>query len=357
MTAPAQALAKDCRQVLLFGARGSGQKANDHRGLGTQVANVLDRVSTALAGRRTTTEKALDYDPNNVAVLAKPLGIGLYQYMANLGFGVDLAYSELTLRKITCPSERIVLAGFSQGAMVMHRVVQRLAAKGQSAILARIDGVILLADGDHIPHDNVNIYGTASAAARGIGIVNRGVSRSSTTPFPSWGRSRVHSVCSARDVVCDHLASVATGLIPGIATHVGAAYLGAHANITQPVGAVVRTLIASSASGSAPAAPKPQPAPATAHSEQSGSLGSPTFLNPTNAAGAGPRVAAMSTVQVSCRVYAPAIASANPDGWWYRIASFPWSNQYYAVANTFWNGDIPGRLPYTHNTDFGVPVC
>lgn len=70
----------------------------------------------------------------------------------------------------------------------------------------------------------------------------------------------------------------------------------------------------------------------------------------------GPKIPAAAWVQVSCKVYAPAIQSANPDGYWYRIASSPWNNAYYAVANTFMNGD-PWGGPYTHNTDFKVPDC
>lgn len=105
-----------------------------------------------------------------------------------------------------------------------------------------------------------------------------------------------------------------------------------------------------------PPAQPPPPAPQT-YAEQSGSHGSPTFTDPYNASGSGPRVDAMATVQVLCRVHAPAIASAHPDGWWYRIATAPWNGSYYAVANTFWNGDVPGQTPYTHNTDWGVPVC
>ena len=62
-------------------------------------------------------------------------------------------------------------------------------------------------------------------------------------------------------------------------------------------------------------------------------------------------------VDVSCKVYAPQIQSANPDGYWYRIATAPWNNQYYAVANTFWNGDVPGQKPYTHFTDWAVRDC
>ncbi len=79
----------------------------------------------------------------------------------------------------------------------------------------------------------------------------------------------------------------------------------------------------------------PAPSPAPTLQEQSGTHGSPTFLDPTNASGPGERIPAMAYVQVSCRRYAPGIASANPDGWWYRIASSPWNNRYYAVANPF----------------------
>lgn len=104
--------------------------------------------------------------------------------------------------------------------------------------------------------------------------------------------------------------------------------------------------------------PRPRtPQPPTTWAEQQGSRGANTFLNPYNASGMGPRIEPMTWVQVSCKVHAPQIASANPDGYWYRIASAPWNNQYYAVANTFWNGDVPGQRPYTHNTDWAVRDC
>lgn len=91
--------------------------------------------------------------------------------------------------------------------------------------------------------------------------------------------------------------------------------------------------------------------------QQQGTYGANTFTNPYNASGMGVKIAAMAWVDVSCKVHAPQIASANPDGYWYRIASSPWNNQYYAVANTFWNGDTPGQTPYTRYTDFSVPDC
>lgn len=107
-----------------------------------------------------------------------------------------------------------------------------------------------------------------------------------------------------------------------------------------------------------PPAPAPSPAgPAQVYVEQQGSLGANTFTNPYNASGMGPKVPPYGYVEVSCKLYAPQIASANPDGYWYRIHSSPWNDSYYAVANTFWNGDVPGQKPYVHNTDFNVRDC
>lgn len=75
-----------------------------------------------------------------------------------------------------------------------------------------------------------------------------------------------------------------------------------------------------------------------------------------NASGPGQPLEFQEFVQVSCKVRNTTLRSASPDGYWYRIASMPWNNSYYAVANTFLNGDPPNG-PYTHNTDFAVPNC
>jgi len=124
--------------------------------------------------------------------------------------------------------------------------------------------------------------------------------------------------------------------------------------------------------------PSPQPGPAPSPSATPSPVSSPTptppsppltfseqetpnhpvntFTDYDNASGEGPAIAAGLWVQVSCKVYDPTIASVNPDGYWYRIASAPWADAYYSPANTFMNGDPYGG-PYTHNTDFNVPDC
>jgi hypothetical protein len=91
--------------------------------------------------------------------------------------------------------------------------------------------------------------------------------------------------------------------------------------------------------------------------EVAGEGGASTYANPYTLSEPGEPVEPGQTVKVTCRVYAPEPPSVNPDGYWYRLASPPWNGQYYAPANSFWNGDIPGHRPYTHNTDKRVPVC
>jgi hypothetical protein len=81
-----------------------------------------------------------------------------------------------------------------------------------------------------------------------------------------------------------------------------------------------------------------------------------TFRNHRRVTGRGKPIAAGQTVLVSCKVYDPSIPSVKPDGYWYRIASRPWRNRYYAPANTFLNGDPPNG-PYKHNTDRRVRNC
>ncbi|HEV2889166.1 MAG TPA: hypothetical protein VGX28_02220 [Frankiaceae bacterium] len=82
----------------------------------------------------------------------------------------------------------------------------------------------------------------------------------------------------------------------------------------------------------------------TTYAEQQGRHGVNTFKNYHNASDMGPRIEPAQWVQVSCKVHDPYIQSVNPDGYWYRIASSPWNNQYYSPANTFMNGD-PGAVP------------
>ena len=65
---------------------------------------------------------------------------------------------------------------------------------------------------------------------------------------------------------------------------------------------------------------------------------------------------AYTTVQVACKVSGFRVADGNT--WWYRIASAPWSNNYYVSADAFYNnGQTSGSLVGTPFVDSNVPNC
>ncbi len=105
----------------------------------------------------------------------------------------------------------------------------------------------------------------------------------------------------------------------------------------------------------APPIPPPPPPPPT-YSETTGGVAH-TWTNYTNAGGsAGPTIAAYATVQISCKITGFRVADGNT--WWYRIASSPWSNQFYVSADAFYNnGQTSGSLRGTPWVDPNVRDC
>ncbi len=102
-------------------------------------------------------------------------------------------------------------------------------------------------------------------------------------------------------------------------------------------------------------APTPQP-PAPTYSETTGGVAH-TWTNYTNAGGTeGPSIPSNDTVQIACKVTGFRVEDGNT--WWYRIASSPWSNNYYVSADAFYNnGQTSGSLKGTPFVDNNVPNC
>jgi hypothetical protein len=119
-------------------------------------------------------------------------------------------------------------------------------------------------------------------------------------------------------------------------------------------GAVSRTTGASSPQPGQQTTPSPTPGQ---QREQAGSGGARTYSRPKSLSGESDAIEPGQFVLVSCKLYSPMPPSVKPDGYWYRLSSPPWNGKAYAPANSFWNGDVPGHKPYTHNTDRSVPDC
>lgn len=100
----------------------------------------------------------------------------------------------------------------------------------------------------------------------------------------------------------------------------------------------------------------PPPAPKT-YPETTAGVSNKTFTNYMNAGGTiGPSIAPYSTIQIACKLQGFAVANGN--NWWYRIAQAPWSHQFYATADAFYNnGATSGSLAGTPYYDPAVPNC
>ncbi len=97
-------------------------------------------------------------------------------------------------------------------------------------------------------------------------------------------------------------------------------------------------------------------APFSGYFETAGSSGATTFSDPSNESGVSTRVAAYQTIQVSCWLTGLAVSDGNP--YYYRIASSPWNNSYYASGDPFYNnGSTSGGLVGTPFKDNTVPSC
>jgi len=103
-------------------------------------------------------------------------------------------------------------------------------------------------------------------------------------------------------------------------------------------------------------APTPAPEPTT-YSETSGPGPVHTWTDYSDAGGTeGPSIPDNTTVQIACKVTGFAVEDGNT--WWYRIASSPWSDAYYASADAFYNnGQTSGSLKGTPFVDSNVPNC
>lgn len=102
--------------------------------------------------------------------------------------------------------------------------------------------------------------------------------------------------------------------------------------------------------------------PGRTYLEQAGHNRTMTTSDPFHPRADRPELPALQKVQVSCKLHAvPQVGyeSVMPDGYWYRIASPPWNNRYFGIANTFLNGQpVENTSQYkTINTDWRVPDC
>lgn len=160
-----------CSDITIWSVRGSGETAADYGGYGKTMNAIRSLIAQRLAPSFTVQTIPLDYRAASVELL-KPDGINVHHYAtehegafaASIDDGVVRLKAAIKQRLGACPGTRFILAGYSQGAMVVHQAQYEL---DEMATTAQV-GTILVADGDRVPRSAARLFGTASAAASGV---------------------------------------------------------------------------------------------------------------------------------------------------------------------------------------------
>ncbi len=192
-----------CPDVHWIGAAGSGERVGTdltaYSGMGRVVYQSLTELSTELQkDGRTLTAEAVDYPA--VPVPDDDGGVGAWLgFMGSVDTGAAALGKQYEDFVQQCPTSRVVLAGYSQGAMVVHRNLQALAASPNLA------AVLLVADGDRRPDDPTLNLGTVSGLPKhGKGVAQDWpILAHAPAVLPADIGAKTISVCDLGDAVCD----------------------------------------------------------------------------------------------------------------------------------------------------------
>ena len=209
----------DCRDFFVIGARGSGEApqgdpptySDNADGFGSRAYDAYYGFQSYLSsfGYNDSDFKLLGLRYRALGVAYNPLNFGTLGYFDSIYEGVDHLVDALYDQHSKCPSERAVLVGYSQGALVIHLVLRQL-EESDPAMLgpSRIAGVMLVADPAKTEDGHETLWedenqealpGSGVAGATGIWTKAKMPGRG---PIPSAITSRTISICHDNDFVC-----------------------------------------------------------------------------------------------------------------------------------------------------------
>ncbi|MCV7419473.1 cutinase family protein [Mycobacterium yunnanensis] len=197
--------APGCGDFHWLGAAGSGQRdgagLTANAGMGPVVYQSFQQLQSELAASgQTITAEAVQYPAAPVPLNG---GIGGWMgFMDSVKAGTDAAAKQFEAFTERCPTTKVVLAGYSQGAMVIHRNLHDLAEDPHVA------AALLIADGDRLPADTtVNLgstaYATTPSVGKGVAQEHSFLASAPTSELPPELGARTISVCDVGDPVCD----------------------------------------------------------------------------------------------------------------------------------------------------------
>jgi Cutinase len=193
----------NCPDIHWIGAAGSGERDGDstaNRGMGRVVfKSFRDLQQLVQRDGRSMTAEAVEYPAT--AVPADGDLLGWADFISSVDAGTAALAEQYASFAQRCPNTRVVLAGYSQGAMVVHRNLHALADN------ANLAAALLIADGDRIPDDTTISMGSVTGvpgAGRGVAQEYPILAHANTAKLPLSVGSRTISVCDIGDAVCDY---------------------------------------------------------------------------------------------------------------------------------------------------------
>ena len=217
LAASATPAADHCNAVEFLGARGSGQPLSgtgSFGGFGPEVDKVVTTVAAKLSAKKISfgedpdtysADSVNDLKPTKLELIGLPESLPLYykdnveKYLDSIAQGVNFMVADIKDRVATCgAAQRLVLVGYSQGAIVVHQVEDYLEVH-DSAALKHIIGTVLVADGDRVPKTKAKEFGSSGVSGEGIQVYLGHFSTHLDMPLPGT----TANVCNANDIVCN----------------------------------------------------------------------------------------------------------------------------------------------------------
>jgi hypothetical protein len=147
-------------------------------------------------------------DPTNLITNFETLSYwdNVNAYMSSIWEGVYSLGDTLAEAEGNCPSQKIVLAGYSQGALVIHLALAELESTGLVSPNV-IDAIVLVADPGKLSNGNEIKQGTAAFNTKGIYTLIFGGPLIDKVygpppPIPADLTGRTETLCDSNDPVC-----------------------------------------------------------------------------------------------------------------------------------------------------------
>lgn len=202
-TAALKASSTTCANLVVLGARGSGQgwSSGSIKGFGPEVSGSVKRAVSRIKRKGSVRYVGVDYP-----AVAVNQSWTRAKYDASVAKGARKTTSTVTSLVRRCPSTRYALVGFSQGASVMRTTIRDLPTKSKDRVVL----VGLIGDperrGASAPKPEVGTLDSlGTGPLLGEGFLGPGAALSSRRAL------RTVSLCHALDDICNNLVEPGAG--------------------------------------------------------------------------------------------------------------------------------------------------